>query len=515
MNMGKEILKVENLTKIYPGGTLANYKINFSANEGEIHALVGENGAGKSTLMKMLFGMEEITEGKICLYGREVVLHSSKEAIDAGIGMVPQHMMLVPSLTVAENLTLGIEPRKTIFVDQKKCIEETKNIAEKYNLHVEAEKLVRDISVGMKQKLEILKTMYRGAKIIILDEPTAVLAPQETEELFDQLLNLKKAGYTILFISHKLNEVKQICDRLTVLKGGRSVGTYQVSDVTVEQISNLMVGHDISLEYDKKEVAFGDNILLIQNIAYTDKFGAKVLNDVSFSLRAGEILGIAGIEGNGQKEAMDVITGNMKPDQGTVLFKNKDLTKCRIQQIRELGISHISEDRSVDGCALNMSIEDNLIATCLSKFTNKLSILNKKAIDEYCNKCISDYKVKARDKKVIMKSLSGGNIQKAIIAREFTENAEVIILNHPTRGVDVGAEEFIYQKILHMRSQGKSMILVSSDLSKLRALSDRIVVFCEGSIAGYIEDVKETTEEEIGYYMLGLKKDAKEKLLGV
>lgn len=511
--MGKEILKVENLTKIYPGGTLANYKINFSANEGEIHALVGENGAGKSTLMKMLFGLEEVTEGKIYLYGSEVHFHSSKEAIGAGIGMVPQHMMLVPSLTVAENLTLGIEPDKFGFVYRKKCIEETVAIAEKYNLHVEAEKLVRDISVGMKQKLEILKTMYRGAKIIILDEPTAVLAPQETQELFEQLLNLKKEGYTILFISHKLNEVKYLCDRLTVLKGGRSVGTYQVSDVSVEQISNLMVGRDISFTYEKEEIKTGNSILTVKDVSYTDKFGTKKLDDISFSLKAGEILGIAGIEGNGQKEAMDVITGNMKPDKGSVFFKEEDLTKCNIKKIRELGISHISEDRDTDGCSLSMSVEDNLIATNLKKFTSKYSILSKKAIEQYCNQCIKDFKVKTMNSKTIIKSLSGGNIQKTIIAREFTNHAEVIILNQPTRGVDVGAEDFIYQEILNMRSKGKSMILVSADLSRLRALSDRIIVFNEGRVAGLIDDVKNTTDEELGYYMLGLKQDSKEKLM--
>lgn len=510
--MEKEILKVENLTKIYPGGTLANYKINFTAKEGEIHALVGENGAGKSTLMKMLFGVEPITEGKVYLYGKEVKFQSSQDAISAGIGMVPQHMMLVPSLTVAENLTLGIEPVKMGFVDKKKAIDETRAISEKYNLYVEPEKLVRDISVGMKQKLEILKTMYRGAKIIILDEPTAVLAPQETEELFEQLLNLKKAGYTIIFISHKLNEVKYLCDRLTILKGGKSEGTYKVSEVSVEEISNLMVGHNISFEYVKKDKKIGKSILSVQNLFYTDKFGTVKLNKVNFSLREGEILGIAGIEGNGQKESMDVISGNMKPDAGKVMFHDKDLTKCSIRTIRDLGIAHISEDRNTDGCAIEMSIEDNLIATNLSKFTNKISILNKNAIAAYCTKCIEEFKVKASSMKTTMKSLSGGNIQKAIVAREFTGNAEIIILNQPTRGVDVGAEEFIYQKILDMRAQGNSMMLVSADLNRLRAMSDRIIIFYEGRVVGVIEDVENVTEEELGYYMLGLKQDADERL---
>lgn len=510
--MAEEILRVENLTKIYPGGVLANYNINFSVNKGEIHALVGENGAGKSTLMKMLFGIEEITSGKVFLHGKEVHFNSSKEAIENGIGMVHQHMMLVPSLTVAENLVLGIEKKKGIFVDQKKAIEETKAISQKYNLHVDAEKRVRDISIGMKQKLEILKTMYRGAKIIILDEPTAVLAPQETEELFEQLLNLKKEGYTIIFISHKLNEVKYLCDRLTVLKDGRSVGTYHLNDIGLEEISRLMVGRDVKIEYKKENQEFGEKILTVENLNYVDKFGTKKLDNLCFSLKAGEVLGIAGIEGNGQKEAMEILTGNRKAECGTITYKGKKLTNLSITENRKLGIAHVPEDRNLDGCAPEMSVRDNLIATSLKRLSGKNGILKPKAIEEYCKNCVRDFKIKTMNLDISIKSLSGGNVQKAIVAREFTAGADVIVLNQPTRGVDVGAMEFIHKKILDMRSEKKSLILVSADLTELRALSDRIIVFHQGKVAGVIDDVPGTTEEELGLYMLGLKEDSAEKL---
>lgn len=509
--MAAEILRVEDLTKIYPGGTLANYQINFSVNKGEIHALVGENGAGKSTLMKMLFGIEEITSGKVFLKGQEVHFHSSKDAIANGIGMVHQHMMLVPSLTVAENLVLGIEQKKGLFLDKKKAVEETNAISQKYNLYVEAEKRVRDISIGMKQKLEILKTMYRGAQIIILDEPTAVLAPQETEELFEQLLNLKKEGYTIIFISHKLNEVKYLCDRLTVLKDGRSIGTYDAADVTVEEITRLMVGRDVKLEYEKPEQEIGETILKVEKLNYTDKFGTKKLNDLTFSLRKGEVLGIAGIEGNGQKEAMEILTGNRKADSGQILFRDQDLCKLSITQNRKLGIAHVPEDRNLDGSAPAMSVRDNLIATGLDKLSRGY-ILDQKAIENYCTECVTDFNVKTASLDISIKSLSGGNIQKAIVAREFTAGADVIILNQPTRGVDVGAMEFIHKKILEMRNDNKSLILVSADLAELKALSDRIIVFHQGQVAGVLNDAANVTEEELGLYMLGLKADPQERL---
>jgi simple sugar transport system ATP-binding protein len=508
----EEILRVENLTKIYPGGVLANYELCFGVNKGEIHALVGENGAGKSTLMKCLFGIEEITSGKIYLDGKEVSFSSSQDAIRCGIGMVQQNMMLVPSLTVAENLVLGAEYRKGVFIDRKRCIEDTKAISAKYNLPVDAEKRVRDISVGMKQKLEILKTMYRGARIIILDEPTAVLAPQETDELFQQLLKLKEDGYTIIFISHKLGEVKYLCDRLTVLKAGRVIGTYEMGGISVEEISRLMVGRDVRIAYEKSRGQFGGKVMTVNSLRYTDKFGAQKLRDVSFSLRSGEILGIAGIEGNGQLELMNIITGNLRSDSGTVVYRGQDMSKKSIRAIRDSGIAHIPEDRSFNGCAPNMSVRDNLMATCLKGFTQGTGLLNNRAIEQHCGGCVQDYQIVLSSLDMPIRSLSGGNVQKAIVAREFSGDADVIVLNQPTRGVDVGAMEFIHKKILEMRDRGKAMILVSADLVELKALSDRILVLYQGRVAGVISDVPNTTEEELGLYMLGLKTDPIERL---
>ncbi|MDR2071175.1 MAG: ABC transporter ATP-binding protein [Treponema sp.] len=510
--MTEEILRVENLTKIYPGGILANFELNFAVNKGEIHALVGENGAGKSTLMKCLFGIEDITSGAMYLDGRAVHFTSSQDAIARGIGMVQQNMMLVPSLTVAENLVLGAEHRRGLFIDRQRCIDDTNAVSAKYNLPVDAEKRVRDISVGMKQKLEILKTMYRGARIIILDEPTAVLAPQDTDELFQQLLNLKEQGYTIIFISHKLGEVKYLCDRLTVLKAGKTVGTFTVSDITVEEISRRMVGRDIKIAYKKKTGSFGEKVLQVSGLTYTDKFGSQKLKGVSFSLRRGEILGIAGIEGNGQLELMNIMTGNLRADSGKALYGNTDILKEGIGRIRESGIAHIPEDRAYNGSAPDMNVRDNLTATCLKQFTNMLGLLRQGSMEEYCGKCVKDYQIMLSSLDAPIRSLSGGNIQKVVVAREFSGTASVIMLNQPTRGVDVGAMEFIHNKILEMRELGKSMILVSSDLTELKALSDRIVVLFQGRIAGLIDDVPAASEEDLGLYMLGLKTDPEDRL---
>lgn len=506
-----DLLRVENLTKVYPGGTVANYKINFSVKEGEIHALVGENGAGKSTLMKCLFGIEEITEGKVYYAGQEVHFKSGNDAIKAGIGMVQQNMMLVPSLTVAQNLVLNVEPNHYGLLDEQAAIKKTEEISQKFNLKVDAKKYVRDISVGMKQKLEILKTMYRGAKLIILDEPTAVLTPQETKELFDQLLELKKQNYTFIFISHKLPEVKYLCDRLTVLKDGRTVGTYNTKEVSAEEISKLMVGRDVKLEYGQREKQGFEPVMSVEHLVWNDDFGTPKVKDVSFHLRKGEVLGIAGIEGNGQKETMDIITGLAKPISGKVMIHDQDLTKESIVQIRKHGVAHVPEDRNLDGCVLDHSVRNNLIATRLSNFVKK-HLLHRKSIDDFANQAVKDFEVVTSSLDTPIKSLSGGNIQKVIVAREFTANADIIVLNQPTRGIDVGAMESIHHKILEMRAQNKSLILISADLPELRALSDRILVFRDGRISGVLDQMEEVSDELIGQYMLGIKTDEEEKL---
>lgn len=500
------ILEIKDLTKIYPGGVVANYKVNFSVREGEIHALVGENGAGKTTLMKMIFGFEDVTDGKIFYKGQEVHFTSTKDAIDHGIGMVHQHFMLVPSFTVTENLTLGIEPRKACIISERKCRQDTLDIAEKYGFNIDVDKKVRDISVGMKQKLEILKVLYRGAKVIILDEPTAVLTPQETSELFEQLIRIKKMGYTIIFISHKLDEVKYLSDRLTILKQGRSMGTYDAQELTQLQISELMVGREISTERYKPEKKFGDPILEVRNINYTDRFNVKKLDNVNFMLRKGEILGIAGVEGNGQSEVISIINGGMKQDSGQILINGKDISKTTIKQRREEGISYIPEDRMVDGCATGLSVRDNIITVNINDFCKSIFINNEKA-DKYVDDLIKSFDVLCKNNKQSISSLSGGNIQKAIVAREFSLNAPILIINQPTRGIDIGSIEFIHRKIIEKRKDDVSILLASADLTELTALSDRIIVFCKGHVVADIDNSTKVDEAVLGLYMLGMKRD--------
>ena len=484
----EHLLEVKDVTKIYEGGVLANHNVNFTVDEGEIHALVGENGAGKSTLMKMLYGLESITSGHIYMKGRELKLQSSKEAIEHGIGMVHQHFMLVDSLTGAENMMLGLD--KTGFVSNKKRdIQITDEVAKKYNFEIDASRRVRDMSVGMKQKLEILKILYRSAKLIILDEPTAVLTPQETEELFERLLELKSRGMTIIFISHKLNEVKRISDRITVLKGGVTKGTYLTRDVSEEDISNLMVGREISFEYDM----------------WTSSRSPK-LSGVSLEVHKGEIVGIAGVEGNGQSELISIITGNMRALEGKISLNGRDITHESVTNIRKNGMSHVPEDRMIEGCAPEMSLQENLIVSNIDTFANKFGMVQAGRVKEHCQEQIKEFMVKTKDENQSIGSLSGGNIQKAIVAREFKSPSDLLVLNQPTRGVDVGAISFIHSKILEMRSHNKAILLSSADLNELISLSDRILVMHKGKVVGALSNTPKVTEQELGLYMLGLKK---------
>ena len=499
------LLEVKDVTKIYEGGVLANHNVNFTVDQGEIHALVGENGAGKSTLMKMLYGLEDVTSGQIYLNGKELKMSSSKEAIAHGIGMVHQHFMLVDSLTGAENMMLGL--KKTSFItNRRREIEITNEVAKKYNFEIDASRRVRDMSVGMKQKLEILKILYRSAKLIILDEPTAVLTPQETEELFERLLELKERGMTIIFISHKLNEIKRISDRITGLKGGVTKGTYLTKDVSEEEISNLMVGREISFAYEKEPVKPGEEVLRVENLKYVDKFKIPKLSGVSFQVNRGEIVGIAGVEGNGQSELISIITGNMQAISGKVFLNGKDITKQSIPHIRKEGMSHVPEDRMLDGCASEMSVQENLTVSNIDTFANQFGMIQKGKIKEFCKNQIVEFNVKTKDENQPIGSLSGGNIQKVIIAREFKADSDLLVLNQPTRGVDVGAISFIHSKILEMRSNNKAILLVSADLNELISLSDRIIVMHKGKIAGMLSNSPKVTEQELGLYMLGLKK---------
>ena len=513
--MTKEILRVKDLTKVYPGGVVANHNVNISIDEGEIHALIGENGAGKSTLMKMLFGMTLPTSGEIFVHGKKVSFTSSNDAIKSGIGMVHQHFMLVPSLTVAENLILGKEIQNGGFLKKEEAIRVTEEISKKYNLNVNANDKVEDISLAMKQKLEILKALYRGAKILILDEPTAVLTPQETDELFEQLKLLRENGYTIIFISHKLHEVKELCNRLTVLRDGKTMGTYSVSELSEQEISKLMVGRDVDLNIEKTPRDFKDVVLSVKNLEYTNSFNKKVLDKVSFTVRQGQILGVAGIEGNGQYELISSIVGAINDIKGEINLKGKDISKLNILTRQEMGISHVSEDRMIYGSAPKLSIEDNAISKIYaSKELNRKGLRDLKKVKSFTENLVKEFKVKHDNIKQSIKDLSGGNIQKVIVGREFLYNPKLLIVNQPTRGIDVGAIEFIRHKILEMRENKKAILLVSADLGEVLSLSDSIIIMSEGKIVGYIDDASNVTEEELGLYMLGIKKDSDEVIGG-
>ncbi len=511
----ENILEARNITKVYPGGVVANHNVNLEVRKGEIHALVGENGAGKSTLMKMLFGMLAPTEGQIFVDGKEVHFSSSSDAIAAGLGMVHQHFMQVPSMTVAENLILGAETGNTFKVDRKEAVRITNELSDKYNLKVEANEKVEDISLAMRQKLEILKALYRGAHILILDEPTAVLTPQETEELFEQLKLLRENGHTIIFISHKLNEVKALCSRMTILRDGKTMGTYDIADLDEQEISRLMVGRNVSLDIEKDEADYGKNIFSVKDLVYVDYFGKTRLDHVSFSIRQGQILGVAGIDGNGQSELVEAIVGTLRQQHGTITLKGQDISHAPVRARQEAGISHVSEDRLKYGSAPKLSLEDNTISKVY--YTSQLKshgLIDKKKVSAFTNRILKEFLVKYKSSKQAVSELSGGNVQKLIVGREFDYDADLLIMNQPTRGIDVGAIEFIRKKIVDMRSKKKAILLISADLSEILSLSDAIVVMHEGKIVGYIDDVKKTTENELGLYMLGVKEDSRERIGG-
>lgn len=513
MSNNEYVVQMKGITKVYPNGVAANQGVDFNVKKGEIHALMGENGAGKSTLMKMLFGMEQPTSGEIIVNGEKVTLTSPTVAISKGIGMVHQHFMLVPSLTVAENMVLGMEPKKGMFIDYKKAVEITEEYAKKYNLHVDPNAKVIDIPVGMKQKVEILKALVRGAKILILDEPTAVLTTQETAELFRELIHLKEQGYTIIFISHKLKEIKQITDRLTIMRGGKSMGIYETAGITEQEISRLMVGRDVVLTVEKEKAQPSDVVLKVKDLEYTDAWNRKMLDKMSFSVRKGEILGIAGVEGNGQRELVEMLFNLNVPDAGTVTVNGVDIIAMPQRKIRELGVSLIPEDRMVYGIASSGTIEENIMSDRFDKKKfNKGMLFNMDAMHEESDQLIKDYLVLCKNRNQQVGMLSGGNIQKVVVAREFSADPTLIIADQPTRGIDVGATEFIRKKLVQLSREGAAVLLVSADLNEVMELSDSLIVFYNGKIAAYFEDTSMLTDEIMGEYMLGLKKQTDEEI---
>ncbi|GAP14958.1 ABC-type uncharacterized transport systems, ATPase components [Longilinea arvoryzae] len=498
-----EYLTLAEISKIYSNGVIANDHVNFGLRKGEIHAIIGENGAGKSTLMKVLYGLEKRDGGEIYLNGEKVNITSPLDALGLSIGMVPQHSMLIHEMTVSENIFLGIEKKRRGLLDKNKMDQETRSLCEKYNMVVDPKALCGSLSLSATQKVGILKALVRGANILILDEPTAVLAPQETRELFAQLKLLKLNGYSIIIITHKLKEITQLCDRVTIMRAGRDCGVFAVDQISEEEISRRMVGNDVKLTVEKTPAKPGDSVIKAANLTVTRKNRTCAVDHISFSVRKGEILCFAGVEGNGQRETVRCLTGLEKKYTGQITLLDQDLKEMNVREIREKGLSHIPEDRQRTGSNLAASILDNLVAISVAK-ESKCGVIRYRKLKANAQKLISRYAIKAKSISQPMNSLSGGNMQKVIIAREIDAGSEVLVADQPTRGVDVGAMEFIHKKLVGLRDSGKAILLVSADLSEVINLADRILVFHNGKITAQITDVPHVTEEQLGRYMLGI-----------
>jgi simple sugar transport system ATP-binding protein len=511
--MADHLIEMRNITKVYPNGVRANNDVSFEVRRGEIHALVGENGAGKSTLMKILYGMERPSSGEIVLRGQVVQITNPQEAIRNGIGMVHQNFMLVPSFTVAENIVLGSEPKRGALVDRAAAIEATRELAKQYGLAVDPTAVVDAIPVGTRQRVEILKALYRGADVLILDEPTAVLTPQETTELFAAIRQLVTAGKTVIFISHKLREVKQISDRVSVMRDAMLVGTVDTSSVHEEDIARMMVGREVFLHIEKPPVTRGDSVLQVRELEYTTEAGVRALKGVSFDVHAGEIFGIAGVEGNGQTELVEVITGLRQAIGGRVNLAGQDITGATPRDVRIAGCGHIPEDRLTNGVALTASINENLIVDRYAKrpFTNGM-FMDPSAVRANGDELIEQYGIRTPDGSVPVGSLSGGNMQKVVVARELSSQPRLLIAAQPTRGVDIGASEYMYEKLVEARNDGMAILLVSADLSEVMSLSDRLAVIKDGKLTAIFPQASALDEEEVGLYMLGIKHQTDEEI---
>ena len=503
-----EILRMQDITKIYPNGFMANKDVNLTINAGEIHALVGENGAGKTTLMKILFGMESFQGGKVLIDGKDANIANPLDAIAKGIGMVHQHFMQVPSLTVAENVTLGMEPGRGMIYDKKEAARITQEISDKYQLKVNATEKVADIGVGLRQKVEILKALVRNCRILILDEPTAVLTPQETQELFVQLKALKADGIAIIFISHKLEEVMQLCDRVTVLRAGRTVATEDISNLDPAKISRMMVGRDVVLKIDKPPVNPEGLVLKVTDLYYRNSENVSIINGISFGVHRGEIVGIAGVEGNGQNQVAEIICGMLHMTSGDVEIYERSIQGKSVRQIRDMGLAYISEDRMVYGCAANLSIRENIMSDRIysSEYRKFGLFLNMRKINQHIDDLIKEFEIACDDRTQPVRMLSGGNIQKVIVAREFSSGAHLILANQPTRGIDVGTTEMIRKTLVRKaREEGVATLLVSSDLNEILEVSDRLLVMKDGKIVAHFHDASKVKEDLLGEYMLGVR----------
>lgn len=501
--MSEYILEMKHITKRF-ASVVANEDVNLSVKKGEVHALLGENGAGKSTLMNCLYGMYDSYEGEIWFNGQKVVINDPKQAIALGIGMVHQHFMLIPALTVIENVVLGLKENKQVL-DLKAAAERFTELGKRYNMEIDPWVRVEQLSVGQQQRLEILKALYREAKLLILDEPTAVLTPDEVDSLFDMMNKLTGEGHTVIFISHKLNEIMKICDRCTVLRQGKLAATVEISEVhNRQELANLMVGHQVELKTERKPPEYTGERLRVEHLTCLNDRGLPAVKDVSFELQGGEILGVCGVDGNGQSELVQCITGLRKPSEGKITICDTDTTNYTPKQILNLDVAHIPEDRHKYGMVGAMSIEENLI---LVSYDQKLfslhKFLNWKWIADHSKKICQLFKVKTPTIKEQAINLSGGNQQKFVVGRELDRTPKLLVAVHPSRGLDIGATKYIQSKIMEQRDRGTAVLMVSTELDELIELSDRIMVMFEGRIMGIV-DQKDASREILGPMMAGL-----------
>ena len=500
----KPILELRGITKRFPG-VLANDNIDLTLNKGEIHALLGENGAGKSTLMNILYGLYDPDEGQIFVDGEEINVKSPRDAIAYGIGMVHQHFMLVPVFTVTENVMLGDESVKAGgFLDRKSPAERIREISDEYSLEVDPNSYVKDLPVGVQQRVEIIKLLYREADILILDEPTAVLTPQEVDELFTIMRSLVDSGKSIIFITHKLREVLTFADRITVIRAGKVVGTTTPKKADQNKLAAMMVGRDVSLEVDKKPAMVKGKVLEVEDLVVLDDLNQVAVKNVSFDVHAGEILGVAGVQGNGQTELVKAITGLSHPVQGRMDLLGTDITKASPRTITELGSAHIPEDRQQDGLVLTATVADNMVLNTyyLDPFAKNV-IIQEDEIYTNAEKIIDNFDVRTPSALIPVGSLSGGNQQKVIVGREFSRPIKFLVASQPTRGLDVGSIEYIHNRLLEKRDDGCAILLVSTELDEVMELSDRIAVMFDGEIIAIV-DGKEAIKEQIGLLMAGV-----------
>lgn len=499
-----KILELKKITKRF-GSLIANDGLDLDIEKGEVHSLLGENGSGKTTLMNILFGLYALDDGSIFLNGKPVHIQRPSQAIKLGIGMIHQNFMLVDRLSVTENIIAGCEPGSGLFLDISKAKKDVQELSEAYGLKLDPDAKIEDISVGEQQRVEILKVLYRNVDILILDEPTAVLTPREVEELFGILRKLKKSGKTIIFITHKLKETMAVSDRVTVLRDGKKVGTVNTSDTSPRELANMMVGRDVILRIDKKDKQPGKIILQTGNLVVTNQISHRRLQKINLTVREGEIVGIAGVEGNGQLELEESLMGLRGVDEGSIILDDLDITKMSTAKRRELGMVHIPSDRLRRGLIKSQNIEKNLVlGSEWNEPFSRRGILFQSAISKYSQEVIAQYGIRCSGGKERIDSLSGGNQQKVVIGRELSGDPKIIIAAQPTRGIDIGAIEYIHKILLEMREQNKGILLISAELDELMSLSDRILVIYEGEI---VAEGSDFTEEELGLLMAGQKKE--------